>query len=109
MQPAAISAWAQPLKAYAGSRVAISGWAIDAFGLVDVYAIGPGQNNQPLEFSQLAGVSAIIQGYPDSDVAGVQGSVQITAPYTEIRTRNRLGVETVVDRIWTTVQPKPAR
>ena len=107
-QPAAISGWDHPLQAYAGERISVSGWAMDGFGLVEIYAAAPGLSKQALEFSQRAGIGRVLQGYPNSDVAGVRGSVLITAPYTEIRVRNRLGVETVVDRIWTTAQPKPA-
>ncbi len=108
LQPAAIAAWDHPLKAYAGQRIAVSGWALDALGLVKIYAAGPGQANQALAFSRRTGVSTVFQGYPNSDHAGVVGSVLINAPYTEIRVRNRLGVETVVDRIWTTSNPKAA-
>jgi len=101
-QPAAIAAWDHRLKVEAGERITVSGWALDAFGLVEVYATGPGQANQPLEFSSRAGVNAVFQGYPNSENAGVVGQVMVSAPYTEIRVRNRLGVETVVDRIWAT-------
>ncbi len=109
LQPAAIAAWDHPLKAYAGQRVAISGWTLDAFGLVEIYAASPGHAKQTLEFTRRAGLSAVFQGYPNSELSGVKGSVVITAPYTEIRVRNHLGVETVVDRIWTTTNPKPAQ
>ena len=108
-QPAAIAGWDHPLQAADGQRIAISGWALDAFGLVEIYAAAPGRAKQRLEFSQRAGVSSVLQGYPNSEHAGVLGSIVVTAPYTEIRARNRFGVETVVDRIWTTADPKTAR
>ena len=106
-QPAAIAAWDHPLQAADGQRIAISGWALDAFEIVDIYAVSPGQAKQPLVFSHRAGVSSVFQGYPNSEHAGVLGSVVVRAPYAEIRVRNRFGVETVVDRIWTTVNSKP--
>ena len=105
-QPAAIAAWDHPLKAYVGEHMEISGWALDPFGLVDVYAQAPGQAQQELAFGPRIGVASIFQGYPNSARAGVTGRVLISAPYTEIRVRNRLGVVTVVDRIWTVVNPK---
>ncbi len=106
-QPAAIAAWDHPLKAHVGEHVAVSGWTLDAFGIVEIYAVAPGQVRQPLAFSHRAGVDSVFQGYPNSDRAGVKGRVLIHAPYTEIRVRNRLGVVTVVDRIWATVNPNP--
>ena len=108
LQPAAISAWDHPLKAYAGQRIEISGWALDAFGLVEIYAASHGHAKQSLAFTPRTGVDAVFQGYPNSEFTGVKASVVITAPYTEIRVRNRLGVETAVDRIWTTANPEPA-
>ncbi len=104
-QPAAIAAWDHPLKAYAGEHVAVSGWVLDAFGIVEIYAAAPGQVEQPLVFSRRDGVDSVFQGYPNSKYAGVKGLVLVQPPYTEIRVRNRLGVVTVVDRIWTTVNP----
>ena len=108
-QPAAIAAWDHPLKAYAGERVAISGWALDAFGAVEIYAVAPGHAKQALAFAPRAGVSSVFQGYPNSESAGVTGEVIVQAPYTEIRVRNRLGIETVVDRIWSTANSKASR
>ena len=105
-QPAAIAAWDHPLKAYAGERIEISGWALDPFGLVEVYAQTPGQAKQALAFGPRAGLALIFQGYPNSAHAGIKGRVLISGPYTEIRVRNRFGVVTVVDRIWTVVNPK---
>ncbi len=101
-QPAAIAAWDHPLKAQAGERVEISGWALDAFGLTAVYAAGPGQALQPLKFSNRMGIASVFQGYPNTDNAGISGQILVQQPYTEIRVRNRMGVETVVDRIWAT-------
>ena len=108
-QPAAIAAWDHPLKAYVGERIEISGWALEPFGLDEVYAQAPGQAKQALAFGPRAGVASIFQGYPNSARAGITGRVLISAPYTEIRVRNRLGVVTVVDRIWTAVNPKAPR
>ncbi len=108
LQPAAIAAWDHPLKAYAGQSIEISGWTLDAFGLVEIYAASPGHAQQSLAFTRRAGLSRVFQGYPNSEFTGVKGRAIITAPYTEIRVRNRLGVETVVDRIWTTANPEPA-
>lgn len=105
-QPAAIAAWDHPLKAQAGERVKISGWALDTFGLVGVYATSPRQAEQPLEFSHRAGIESVFQGYPNTENAGVSGQIVVQPPYTEIRVRNRFGVETVVDRIWTTEPSK---
>ena len=109
LQPAAIAAWDHSLKAYAGQSIEISGWTLDAFGLVEIYAASPGHARQTLAFTPRTGVSGVFQGYPNSELTGVKGRVMVCAPYTEIRVRNRLGVETVVDRIWTSANPEPAK
>ncbi len=99
-QPAAIAAWDHPLTAPVAARVEISGWVLDAYGATAVYGSAPGQANQALTFSARPGVTAVFQGYPNDERAGVRGVLKITPPYTEIRVGNALGVETVVDRIW---------
>jgi hypothetical protein len=99
-QPAAISAWEHPLSAPAQQNFEVSGWVLDAFGASKVYGAGPNQIAQPLLFTARKDLTTVFQGYPNADHAGVRGVLKISPPYTEIRVRNNLGVESVVDRIW---------
>jgi multidrug transporter EmrE-like cation transporter len=101
-QPSAIAGWDHKLNAAAGANVEISGWVLDAYGTEKVYGIGPGQAEQVLTFGARPGVADVFQGYPNAHFAGVNGVLKMPAPYLEIRVRNVLGVETVVDRIWAT-------
>jgi hypothetical protein len=101
-QPSAIAGWDHKLSAAAGANVEISGWVLDAYGTEKIYGVGPDQTEQVLKFGARPGVATVFQGYPNAHNAGVNGVLKMTAPYLEIRVRNALGIETVVDRIWAT-------
>lgn len=96
-QGSALGVWDHAL--WAGGRHQIAGTVIDPYGIDVVYARAAAQATQPLSI-RVPGrdLRQVFQGYPDSSL--VQGTIEVHAPYTEIVVRNRLGVETVVDRIW---------
>jgi hypothetical protein len=96
----AIASWEHPLMAQSKETFELRGWVIDPFGIKEISVSAPNQAPQILRLQQGPDVASVFQGYPNSAGGYVNASIQLGAPYSEIRVLNRLGVVTVVDRIW---------
>jgi hypothetical protein len=99
-RPSAIASWEHPLTAQTKEAFELRGWVIDPFGIQEISVSAPNQAPQILRLQPGPDVAPVFQGYPNSAGGYVKASIQLSAPYSEIRVVNRLGVVTVVDRIW---------
>jgi hypothetical protein len=100
--PLAIASFAQD-KFYSidQSTIQIDGWALDPFEVDQVFAIDNAGLITPLQRGDhYASVFAIFPGYALTDYRRIVGAVPVASTWIEIRVRNRVGVETVVDRMW---------
>ncbi len=79
----------------------VDGWVLDPFGSSTVFTIdNQARVTQLQRGDHYASVYAIFPGYALAEYRRIVGQVPVATQWIEIRVRNRLGVETVVDRMW---------